>query len=255
MKKLIASAVALLLLLCLAACSSDGQQSPEADSDGEASLLPETDEETDSQQGTNHTPDSQTPSDSADGTDENNSPDTPVSDGDTPVSSDPEPGNSASQSPGATSPDGSGAGGSSGTPAPETPSEPDSGFSITDIWNDIESKLSGSLPALSALDADTVTTLYPLSTSDLEEYGCYGSLMGVQASEFFIAKVKSGRMETVKQALLSRQSDMDAQWKDYAPEQYEMVKNYKIAENGDYIFFGVAENVSAAVEVFNSYTK
>ena len=87
------------------------------------------------------------------------------------------------------------------------------------------------------------------------EYGYYGSLIGVQASEFFIAKVQSGKMETVKTAILSRQADLDAQWRQYLPEQYELVKNYKLVENGDYVFFGVAEKVSDAVDVFNQYTK
>ena len=151
--------------------------------------------------------------------------------------------------------------------APTTPETPPSSgestetpddaadFTIDDIWTDIQTALSDTLPSLSKLDDETMTVLYPLSTDDLVEYGCYGSLMSVQASEFFIAKVQSGQMDAVKEAILSRQSDLEEQWRQYLPAQYELVQNYQLVQNGDYIFFGIAENISAAVDVFNQYTK
>ena len=151
--------------------------------------------------------------------------------------------------------------------APTTPETPPSSgestetpddaadFTIDDIWTDIQTALSDTLPSLSKLDDETMTVLYPLSTDDLVEYGCYGSLMSVQASEFFMAKVQSGQMDAVKEAILSRQSDLEEQWRQYLPAQYELVQNYQLVQNGDYIFFGIAENISAAVDVFNQYTK
>ncbi len=139
----------------------------------------------------------------------------------------------------------------------DSESKPEEGgdFTIADIWADIQAVGGDLVASLGALDDDTLTTLYPLSTGDLDEYGYYGSLMNVQATEFFIAKVKSGKMDAVKAAVLSRQADLDAQWKQYLPDQYELVKNYKLVQNGDYLFFGIAEKVSAAVDVFNRYTK
>lgn len=140
-------------------------------------------------------------------------------------------------------------------PKPDEPPAEDDSFTIDDIWAEIQSSLGDSLPSLSAMDADTLTTLYPLSTGDLAEYGLYLSPMGVQATEIFIAKAASGKAETVKSAITSRQADLVAQWENYLPAQLELVQNYKLVTNGDYILFCVAEKAGDVVDIFNSFTK
>lgn len=256
-KKNLSLLLAALLLFSLAACSSS-EPSPSPDGDTNLSDAPDEGQPSDENQPLSpeeeQTPDNQPqqPDDSASGS--------PVPD----EAPEQQPGNSGNAKPDSSKPKPSVPDGKPGAAAPDQPSsggssqpQPDDekSFSISDIWSDIKTSLGDSLPDLDALDADTLTALYPLSTSDLVEYGYYGSLIGVQASEFFIAKVQSGKMETVKTAILSRQADLDAQWRQYLPEQYELVKNYKLVENGDYVFFGVAEKVSDAVDVFNQYTK
>ena len=80
-------------------------------------------------------------------------------------------------------------------------------------------------------------------------------MMNVQATEFFVAKAAAGQVETVKAAAVKRQADLDATWSHYLPAQYELVQNYKLVVNGDYVLFVVAENAQAAVDAFNSLTK
>lgn len=256
-KKNLSLLLAALLLFSLAACSS-GEPSPPPDDDADLSDAPDEGQTPDENQPLSpeeeQTPDNQPqqPDDSgsSDSVPEQAPAQQPDNAGNTkPDSTKPKP-SAPGGKPDAATPDQPSSGGSS-QPQPDD----DKSFSISDIWSDIEASLGDSLPDLDALDADTLTALYPLSTSDLVEYGYYGSLIGVQASEFFIAKVQSGKMETVKTAILSRQADLDAQWRQYLPEQYELVKNYKLVENGDYVFFGVAEKVSDAVDIFNQYTK
>lgn len=135
------------------------------------------------------------------------------------------------------------------TPTPE--SKPETNV-VQSVWNDI-SKLS--LPNLTAMDDATLSAMYGINASDLEEYVCMMPLMGVHSTEFFIAEVKDGKMDTVKAGIAKRQADLDAQWSQYLPDQHELVKNYKLVTNGNYVLFAISEYATDAVTIFNSYTK
>ena len=135
--------------------------------------------------------------------------------------------------------------------APTTPEKPQAA-GVESIWTDI-SKLD--LPSLNPMDDATLTALYGINTADLEEYVFMMPLMNVQATEFFIAKVKDGKMDAVKDGIAKRQADLDAQWAQYLPEQHELVKNYKLVTNGNYVIFAISSLADDAVSIFNSYTK
>lgn len=105
------------------------------------------------------------------------------------------------------------------------------------------------------VDADTLSALYGIDTADLEDYICKMPMMSVQATEFFIAKVKDGKLDAVKAALEQRQKDLEEQWSQYLPAQLELVQNYKLVSNGNYILFAVSESAPDAVSAFNAYTK
>lgn len=137
------------------------------------------------------------------------------------------------------------------TPAP-TPESTPSASPVASTWNDI-AKLD--LPSLMDVDADTLSALYGIDAADLEEYICKMPMMSVQATEFFIAKVKDGKLDAVKSALEQRQKDLEEQWSQYLPAQLELVQNYKLVSNGNYILFAVSESAPDAVSAFNTYTK
>lgn len=133
-----------------------------------------------------------------------------------------------------------------------TPESTPSASPVASTWNDI-AKLD--LPSLMDVDADTLSALYGIDTADLEEYICKMPMMSVQATEFFIAKVKDGKLDAVKAALEQRQKDLEEQWSQYLPAQLELVQNYKLVSNGNYILFAVSESAPDAVSAFNAYTK
>lgn len=109
---------------------------------------------------------------------------------------------------------------------------------------------SGLIP----ITVENLADLYQLNAADcLEEFTAEMSWINIRASEIFIAKVKPGKMEEVKKAILARQAALDNLWKHYLQDQYELVKNYKLVEKGDYIMFAVCENADKAVTAFEAH--
>lgn len=132
----------------------------------------------------------------------------------------------------------------------QAPSEESS--KVQAVWDAISTR---ELPFFMDLDDDILSQLYGIDAGDLVEYIGKMPFMNTQATEFFIAQVQSGKMDTVKQALEKRQADLEVQWSEYLPDQLELVKNYKLVTNGDYIFFAIADCADDAVNEFNTYTK
>lgn len=127
---------------------------------------------------------------------------------------------------------------------------------IPALWTSIEESLQEGehLPALMPLDDDTLQSLYGIDPASLDSYVARMPMMMVHATEFFLAKVKDGEMDTVKQALVDRQAALDEQWSWYLPEQYDLVKNYQLITNGNYILFCVCEDTDTVVKLFNDAT-
>lgn len=137
-----------------------------------------------------------------------------------------------------------------GEPAPsEAPAE---GSKVQAVWNAIATR---ELPAFMDLDDDILSQLYGIDAADLVEYVGKMPFMNVQATEFFIAQVQPDKMDTVKAALEKRQADLETQWAQYLPDQLELVQNYQMVTNGDYIMFAIADCAEEAVTEFNTYTK
>lgn len=120
------------------------------------------------------------------------------------------------------------------------------------VWTAIEKR---DLPYFEDLDDELLADFYGVDPADLVEYVCKIPFMNTQATEFFIAQVQPDRMDAVKAALEKRQADLLEQWKQYLPDQLELVENYKLATNGDYILFAVTEYADDVVNDFNAYTK
>ena len=116
---------------------------------------------------------------------------------------------------------------------------------VDDIWSDISSAVE--LPNLSDVDAETLQMVYGISADDLTNYVCKMPLMNVIATEYFIAEVKEGKMDAVKSALVSRQADLDQQWKRIPPEQYELGQELQAGDESKLCAFVIGERAADAV--------
>jgi len=125
----------------------------------------------------------------------------------------------------------------------------DEGSKVQAVWDAIATR---ELPYFMDLDDDLLSQLYGIDAADLVEYIGKMPLMNTQATEFFIAQVQPDKMDTVKAALEKRQADLEEQWKQYLPDQLELVQNYKLVTSGDYILFAIAECADEAVNEFEA---
>ena len=123
---------------------------------------------------------------------------------------------------------------------------------LPELWASMEENLE--LPAMMEMDDDALDFLYGINADDLESYVARVPMMNVHATEFFLAKVKDGKLDTVKKALEDRQANLEQQWSMYLPDQYALVKNAQLVVNGNYLFFCIAEDADSVVKLFNDAT-
>lgn len=139
----------------------------------------------------------------------------------------------------------------SAAPSPEpspTPAESTGAVTAQDVFTALSGVIGGSemVDSTPVLDA-----FYNLDPDDLEDYCLYQPGMSAYIEEIFIAKVKSGCMETVKAACQSRQAGMEEDVKTY-PATGAYLDGWQLVTQGDWILFCVCENPTQAVEAFYS---
>ena len=120
---------------------------------------------------------------------------------------------------------------------------------VSSIW---ESFSKDGLPKMISLSSTEIATLYGLDTALLDDYVCMTPEMSTNAAEVFIARVKSGNMDTVKAACQTRQKALVNNFANYLPEQEAIAKNYKLVTSGDYILFAIASNAGDMATSFSS---
>ena len=104
-------------------------------------------------------------------------------------------------------------------------------------------------------DDEMTSTFYYLNTEDLESYSLKFPMINVKAEETFVAKVKDGKMDAVKEGIEKRNADLVEQWKMYLPDQLELVEKPQNVVNGNYVLYVVSEHADAIVAAFNELTK
>ena len=108
---------------------------------------------------------------------------------------------------------------------------------------------------LMELDETSLSEIYGLDTTLVSSFSGRLPMMVTHAEEYLVVKVVDGKTEEVKEKILERQKGLDTQWSQYLPDQHEMVQNYKLSEQGDYIAFAIGYNSDKLIEAFDEATK
>lgn len=134
------------------------------------------------------------------------------------------------------------------TPAPTEEPEAPAALTAADIYSKVSAVCGGN--PMSDMGF-VLEEFYNLSASDLEDFVFYMPEMSATTEEIFIAKVKSGNLDSIKTACESRHQGLKEEGSMY-PTAAVYVENAKIVTNGDWIMFAVAADSDAAVTAFNN---
>lgn len=131
----------------------------------------------------------------------------------------------------------------------KTAAEPNKTFS------EMAEELSGEVeaPTMEA-DETMLKDIYHLDMDKIEEAKAYMAMMNVHADDLVLVKAKSEEdAKAVEESLKQRNADSVETWKQYLPEQYELVQNYKLERKGNYVFYTVSSKADDLLKKFQSY--
>lgn len=138
-------------------------------------------------------------------------------------------------------------------PEPEITAAPTGERSPEAIWEAIFEEYGDTFPATESVTEERLKELTGIDPEKLESFVFQFPMMNVSASEFLIAECKEGQLEAVREEVEAHQAALAEQWKQYLPEQMELVENYVLETADNYLFFAVAENAEGAAGIFKGY--
>ncbi len=123
--------------------------------------------------------------------------------------------------------------------------------------NALATKITESVqfPALAEVNDEMASSIYYLNSDICESYKIIMPMMMVHATEVIMVKAKDGKFDEVKAAVEKRYTDLDNVWKQYLPDQYELVKNAKRVTKGNYYFLIIHENPEAIIKIIDEAFK
>lgn len=98
--------------------------------------------------------------------------------------------------------------------------------------------------------------LYSISNKGLADFALYAPKTNMEANEILILKAKSqddldGLLEKIEN-VIERQS---SSFKDYSPDQYELLENHTLEVKGNYLILIVSKDVDKITKVVNDSFK
>ncbi|MEO3944849.1 DUF4358 domain-containing protein [Gorillibacterium sp. CAU 1737] len=107
-------------------------------------------------------------------------------------------------------------------------------------------------PALVELTAEDISTLYHLDPQLLDQYTIMMPMMNIKTNEIAVMKVKDSKdIPAVEDAVKQRATDIQKQFENYLPDQYENAKNYKLTTNGNFVIFIISEKADELEKAFS----
>lgn len=132
------------------------------------------------------------------------------------------------------------------TPAPVSPS-------ASDVIKTMVKAMSADSHNMSEIPSDLYAGVYQIDPSSFEQVVVYGAMMNVKSNEIIVIKAKdTSNLNEAKSALSARLSTLNEQWKNYLPDQYELVKAGTVTTNGLYAALVIAQEAQKAVSAFHS---
>lgn len=123
---------------------------------------------------------------------------------------------------------------------------------IENVYNDV---MNGADNWLGTMDEQTMKTAYDMDFSYFDEYYGRIPLKNTHATSVIGVKVKDGKKAEARAELMKYQAAMEKNFERYLPDQYDLVKDYRIIENGDYMVLVIADNADDIETAFGEAFK
>ena len=126
---------------------------------------------------------------------------------------------------------------------------------VNDIVKAIKEKAAMAEPVdeVNFKENTDIATMLNISPDDLAEGVYVKAMINIKADELIVLKAADdSKIETLKKALEDEGAAQEQNWSTYLPEQYELVKNRLIKQEGPYLILFVGEKKDVAEETFDS---
>ena len=113
-----------------------------------------------------------------------------------------------------------------------------------------------SLPSLVKFSNSEFESIFGAKVSDFDDVAIYSSPMNVQSTEIGIFKYKdSEQWKKIHDLIDKRIEDLEAVWKRYLPDQYQLVLDYvRFENNGNVLAYIIAEDAEKIAANMSSVT-
>ena len=101
------------------------------------------------------------------------------------------------------------------------------------------------------IDSDFFTDNYGIDKSILKSYVVRVPMGNEYVNECAVFEVKDKKdIEEVEEGIEKRSKILEDTWKNYIPEQYDLIKSGKIVTEGKYVLFVISENADKIEDNF-----
>lgn len=143
------------------------------------------------------------------------------------------------------------------TPAPTAEPEPSDTPSIaipaaSTVYDAVAQSAGGTTATMDA--SAVLETFYGVAAGDLEDFVFYMPELSAYTEEFFIARAKAGKVDSVKAACQSRLDSLKEEGATY-PTAAIYLDSAKIVTEGDWVMLCVCPDPSGAVKAFQDCVK
>ncbi len=125
---------------------------------------------------------------------------------------------------------------------------------VNNIVKEIE--VSYDLSSMRKGDSKSLKRYYGLNSNDLEEFCLYLPSSTMDVDEILIVKVKNKKqIESIEDSMDERANKQLEGFKDYAPEQANLIENNEIAVRGNYVIFVISKDAEEIKDKFKEVIK
>ncbi len=139
-------------------------------------------------------------------------------------------------------------------PAPQEQATVD--FEPSEVLADFEATMNpDDMIVQQELDATMLNDMYALDDTLVESFTAKIPMISAQYEEYLVIKAKEGKAEEVKDVLMKRIDFLKDPRNMTYPEHLELIDDYKLSVNGDYVLFAIGHHSQKVLDAFEAKFK